>query len=54
MGLAGFDVMKSSGPSIVRVDRWQQIQEFKDLNLRIFARERGELIPTIGAGKDTW
>jgi hypothetical protein len=46
--------LKSSEPSIVRVDRWQQIREFEDSDFGRFARERVELILAVGAGKDTW
>jgi hypothetical protein len=47
-------VLKSSEPSIVRVDRRQQIQEFEESNFKIFARDRVESILAIDVGKDTW
>jgi hypothetical protein len=46
--------LKSSEPSIVRVDRRQQIWEFEESNFEIFARDRVESILAIDAGKDTW
>jgi hypothetical protein len=46
-------VSKSSELSIVRVDRWQQIQEFENSDFGRFARGRVELILVVGARKDT-
>jgi len=47
-------VPKSSEPSIIRVDRWQQIWEFEYSDFGRFERERVGSILAVGVGKDTW
>jgi len=47
-------VMNSLKLSIIKVERWQQIQKFRVSNFRIFARGRVGSIRAVGARKDMW